>query len=226
MKENIRQIRYSDFPDIEDKTMSGAWSSWPRKKTVDNNIIKLLKIDDQKAINQVIVNNLKPIFTIRPMDLELVFDTERNQYGLFVKWEEYFCHIGKATAWMGDTENMRHIAKIVLFDSIIGNNDRMVTNVLFLRDYTILGIDEGECFRFASPMKCQFKKEIRNKLNYFVSERTDLFKVYVRGLMDKIEEIEDVMQKDNASKEVIANVKKRVAMADQIFMHLFGVEFI
>ena len=53
------------------------------------------------------------------MDVELIFDEESQKYGVFIKWEEAFCHIGKATAWMSDTENMFELGRIVLFDAVI-----------------------------------------------------------------------------------------------------------
>jgi hypothetical protein len=177
-----RRIKYSEFKEIKDDNMAGAWNSWQRKKTVGNSIIKLLKIDAYRAINQVIVNKLKPIFNIRPMDVELIFDEESQKYGVFIKWEEAFCHIGKATAWMSDTENMFELGRIVLFDAVIGNNDRMVTNVLFLKNYKILGIDEGECFRFYAPIKCKFKKSIKDKLTAFVQKHRKYFINYAIGI--------------------------------------------
>lgn len=157
----VRRIRYSAYCDIPDPDMTKAWCSWKRKKTLDGDTLKLLKIDGQRAVNQYAVNLIKHCFGMRPLKVEVVFDEESQQLGQFVDWIPALCNIGKMTGWLKDTGNMQEIIRILLFDAAVGNNDRMTCNVLVGTDYRIFGIDEADCFRFKSPIKVKFRKEIR-----------------------------------------------------------------
>ena len=221
-KETIREIRFSDYEEVKTVVSAGKWLKYPRKKVQENDVYKLLKVDGKKAVYQLAANKLKKFFKITPMCFELIWDLDNNTYGGLYVWEETIGHIGKCNFWLKDTENMKEIIKIVLFDNVIANNDRTVVNVLVKKDFKILAIDEGEAFRYnKAPIKCKFRKEIYLKLKDFVLHNNTWFEVYVKELIGlKYEMVLAIMEEvdDDCIVECFTNRMDSIQLiANQLF---------
>jgi hypothetical protein len=211
-----RVIKFSEYPDIKDEKMGGLWLKYPRKKTIENGTYKLLKIDGKKAVYQYAVNEIKKYFNVGKLNVELIFDEENKNYGTFIDWEENLCDIGKAMFWTNDNNSMKEIVKILTFDSVIGNNDRTVINILIKKNLQLVAIDEGESFRFYSQPKIKFRKKIKEAIISFVVKNKEWFDGYldsiikekdnIIGVLDSFDEISDDIKKTVADN--ITDIKK------------------
>ena len=206
--------------------MAGVWlANIKRKKTIDNGKKKLLKIDGQKSIYQFAVNRIKVFFGIFPMDVELVYDVESDKFGSFIEWEDHFGTMTQlGSSALRDTGNVEEAIKIVLFDAIIGNNDRTSVNLIVRKDFKLMGIDEGESFRFGSPVKCRFSKKVRLVLETYVRGHKKWLHEWIKGVQYERLRIEGSLWRDldfKEGKEIISEVVTRInnlqALAKTVF---------
>lgn len=206
--------------------MAKAWLKYPRKKIREEGVYKLLKVDGMKAVQQHCVNEMKDIFKIRKMGIELIFDPEHNSYGNLYDWVENLGTLTKIDFWMKDTESVKQVIKILIFDAIIGNNDRTSLNILIAKDnFQPLAIDEGEAFRFDSEIKVKFRDSVFKFLTVYVDANQDFITDYTNHILNNKNAIQAILERSEyqeiPNKEEIL---KRVDNLKNIIKKLFTYE--
>jgi hypothetical protein len=201
--------------------MTKPWSSWKRKKTVENGVVKLLKVDGEKAVFQFAVNEIKLLFGARPLKVEVVFETEEEMLAQFIDWIPAFTNIGKMGAWMRDTQNMKEIVRLLLFDAVVANNDRMVCNVLVGKDLRIFGIDEADCFRFNSPVKIKFRKSYRDRIVGFANLEKSWLDELVDCASSKTDVVRDILERCSLPDELVSPIVDRMQNLGDLAVRLF-----
>lgn len=137
------------MPQLDETGMNRQWIRYPRKKTEWRGRVYLLKVQGEKSLWQVQADLMKPAFDLPPLGVVEVFDEELNQTGCLIPWFENGGHLAQAPWQSWATQpNLRQLVRIGVFDGVIGNSDRVVSNVLVRPDGTLLPIDEGEQERF------------------------------------------------------------------------------
>jgi hypothetical protein len=137
------------MPRLDETGMNRAWIRYPRKKTEWEGKTYLLKVQGEKSRWQVQADQLKPAFDLPPLGVIEVFDDETNTPGCLIPWFENEGHLAQVPWQIWAThENLKMLVRIGVFDGIIGNSDRVVSNVLVRPDGSLLPIDEGEQERF------------------------------------------------------------------------------
>lgn len=157
----MRELAFDQLQDLPmPEWCSKPWIPYPRKLTVVDGQKYLLKVDTEarpKARLQHDAEVLKPLFDLRPMGHELVYVTDKQAEGILLRWHEAMGPLHKVPTrdWV-TPPNLAALWRILVFDGVIGNNDRMVSNLLLLKygelpkretDVTILAVDEGEADR-------------------------------------------------------------------------------
>jgi len=190
----VRRVRYREIPEVVDDAMPRTWSSWKRKKVEEGGAFKLLKIDGYKTACQVAVQDLKPIFAVEPMELEVVYDLDEERLGSLITMAPAFGDIGKTGIWwMRDRWNMEEICRILILDSVVANNDRMTVNVLVRRNFRILAIDEADSFRWHAPIKCKFRKSIKSPVQAFAWAYRKWLRGHVQAVMEQESDVERIL---------------------------------
>lgn len=137
------------MPQLDETGMNKQWIRYPRKKTEFEGSVYLLKVQGEKSRWQVQADQMKVAFDLPPLGVVEVFDEELNQTGCLIPWFENGGHLAQAPWQSWTTQpNLRRLVQIGVFDGVIGNSDRVVSNVLVRPDGTLLPIDEGEQERF------------------------------------------------------------------------------
>lgn len=150
-------VRFSELPQLDESKMNKQWIRYPRKRTLIAGRECLYKVQGEKSRWQVQADQLKVAFGLPQLGVTEVFDEELNQTGCAIAWHENIGHIAQVR-WQdwATQENLRMLVRIGVFDGVIGNSDRVVSNVLVKPDGSLLPIDEGEQERFewtpAGPM--------------------------------------------------------------------------
>lgn len=220
----IREIKFSSYEEVEDKKVAGKWLHYPRKKIEENGRYKLLKLDGKKAFYQHCVNRIKEVFEIKGLDIELVRDLEGGEYGSMIGWVENICTLGEADFWMKDEKALIEVIKILIFDAIVGNNDRMVINILIAKeDFRPLAIDEGESFRFYSGIKIKFRRNIREVVTAYAHSHKDFVYEYIARInCGRVAEImDDDLYKDFITGDIKKEVLNRLSNLEYITQRLF-----
>lgn len=145
----MRTVRFSELPRLDESKMNKQWIRYPRKKTELDGVVYLLKVQGEKSRWQVQADQLKVAFDLPPLGVIEVFDEELKQTGCLIPWFENRGHLAQVP-WKdwATQQNLRRLVQIGVFDGVIGNSDRVVSNVLVRPDDSLMPIDEGEQERF------------------------------------------------------------------------------
>jgi len=145
----IPKIRFSEMPQLDETGMNKQWIRYPRKKTEWGGRVYLLKVQGHKSLWQVQADQMKVAFGLPPLGVVEVFDEELGQTGCLIPWFANVGHLAQARWQDWATQaNLRMMVRIGVFDGVIGNSDRVVSNILVQPDGTLMPIDEGEQERF------------------------------------------------------------------------------
>lgn len=167
-----RRVRFYDLQQLDETGMNRAWIRYPRKKTELEGRVYLLKVEGEKSLRQVAADAMKPAFGLPAMGVEAVVDEDLHRAGCLIPWHPHRGHLARVP-WQewATAENLRTLVKIGVFDGVIGNNDRVVSNVLVLPNGTLLPIDEGEQEKPGLRLWVKYRRQIRQLMATTLRDR-------------------------------------------------------